>query len=122
HCFDDKGNMVYYFTRTRGGNSTFTARGTKLVISLRAMDGYVIPLDYIEGDRLRVKVEEGDRHTGMNPSSEVFTVYNAGNVTVEPESMYLDIVFADTRGDSITVKNKTTGEVLEINTKTTGHV
>ena len=51
-----------------------------------------------------------------------FTVYNAGNVTVEPESMYLDIVFADTRGDSITVKNKTTGEVLEINAKTTGHV
>ena len=51
-----------------------------------------------------------------------FSVYNAGNVTVEPESMYLDIVFADTRGDSITVKNKTTGEVLEINAKTTGHV
>ena len=51
-----------------------------------------------------------------------FSVYNAGNVAVEPESMYLDIVFADTRGDSITVKNKTTGEVLEINAKTTGHV
>src|SRR5699024_11521223 len=84
--------MVYHFSRTRGGNSTFTARGNKLVISLRAMDGYVIPLDYIEGNRLRVKVEEGDRHTGMNPPSELFTVYNAGNVTIEPESMYLHII------------------------------
>ena len=51
-----------------------------------------------------------------------FTVYNAGNVTVEPESMYLDIVFGDVRGDSLTLKNKTTGETLVINAKTTGHV
>src|SRR5699024_6503248 len=116
HCFDDKGNMVYHFSRTRGGNSTFTARGTKLVISLRAMDGYVIPLDYIEGNRLRVKVEEGDRHTGMNPPSELFTVYNAGNVTIEPESMYLHIIAnTGTTPGWFTITNKTTGDEFVFN-------
>ena len=44
-----------------------------------------------------------------------FSVYNAGNVTVEPESMYLEIVFSNVRGDSLTLKNKTTGETLAIN-------
>ena len=43
-----------------------------------------------------------------------FTVYNAGNVTVEPESMYLEIRlrYASFQG-KITVKNKTTGDVFE---------
>ena len=121
HCFDDKGNMVYHFSRTRGGNSTFTARGTKLVISLRAMDGYVIPLDYIEGNRLRVKVEEGDRHTGMNPPSELFTVYNAGNVTIEPESMYLHIIANTvTTPGGFTITNKTTGDEFVFNEEING--
>lgn len=43
-----------------------------------------------------------------------FTVYNAGNVTIEPESMYLEIRlrYASFQG-KITVKNKTTGDVFE---------
>ena len=46
-----------------------------------------------------------------------FTVYNAGNVTVEPESMLLHIFVASTTGDSITIKNNTTGETFTLNRK-----
>ena len=44
-----------------------------------------------------------------------FTVYNAGNVTVEPESMFLHIFVASTTGDSITIENNTTGETFTLN-------
>lgn len=49
-----------------------------------------------------------------------FTVYNAGNVTVEPESMYISILFyyCSIPDGKMTVKNLTTGDVLEVN-KTT---
>lgn len=111
HCFDDDGNMTYHFIRSRGVTLTFTARGTKLVISLIAIDGYSIPLDYIEGDRVRMKLEEGDNHTGFEPEAELFSVYNAGNVTVEPESMYLNIfaTYVVSAGD-FTIRNNTTGD------------
>ena len=47
-------------------------------------------------------------------TSNNFTVYNAGNVTIEPESMFLEIRlrYASFQG-KITVKNKTTGDVFE---------
>src|SRR5699024_11933205 len=86
------------------------------------MDGYVIRLDCIEGTRLRVKVEEGDRHTGMNPPSELFTVYNAGNVTIEPESMYLHIIANTvTTPGGFTITNKTTGDEFVFNAEVDGH-
>ena len=44
-----------------------------------------------------------------------FNVYNAGNVTVEPESMFLHIFVASTTGDSITIENNTTGETFTLN-------
>ena len=46
-----------------------------------------------------------------------FTVYNAGNVTVEPESMYINILFwyCSIPDGKMTIKNLTTGDVLEIN-------
>ena len=40
-----------------------------------------------------------------------FTVYNAGNVTVEPESMYLRIIASEvTSSTNFTIRNKTTGD------------
>src|SRR5699024_6463133 len=44
-----------------------------------------------------------------------FTVYNAGNVTVEPERMYISLVFLYTSilDDKLVIKNKTTGDVFE---------
>lgn len=46
-----------------------------------------------------------------------FTVYNAGNVVVEPESMYISILFwyCSIPDGKMTIKNLTTGDVLEIN-------
>src|SRR5699024_3880036 len=121
HCFDDDGNMTYYFSRTRGATLTFTARGTKLVIALIAEDGYAIPLDYIEGDRVRLKLEEGDNHTGFEPRTENFTVYNAGNVTVEPESMLLNIRANAVQSDNnFTIRNKTTGEEIVLKRASNG--
>src|SRR5699024_3465284 len=98
-----------------------TAKGTKLVISLIAMDGYAIPLDYIEGDRIRMKLEEGDNHTGFEPRTENFTVYNAGNVTIEPDSMMLNIIVNAVQSDNnFTIRNKTTGEEIVLKRASTG--
>ncbi|WP_026866628.1 phage tail domain-containing protein [Jeotgalicoccus marinus] len=46
-----------------------------------------------------------------------FTVYNAGNVTVEPESMYISLLFyyCSIPNGKMTVKNLTTGDTLIIN-------
>lgn len=121
HCFDDEGSMTYHFSRNRGATFTFTARGTKLVIALVAMDGYAIPLDYIEGDRVRLKLEEGDSHTGFEPSVQGFTVYNAGNVTVEPENMMLNIFASRVQSDgNFTIRNKTTGEEIILQRSSNG--
>src|SRR5699024_8705708 len=49
------------------------------------------------------------------------SVYNAGNVTIEPESMYLDIYISGHSGSKVMIKNKTTGETLEINVSTNNH-
>ena len=46
-----------------------------------------------------------------------FTVYNAGNVTVEPESMFLKIYASLVVGDEFTITNHTTGEVFKLLTK-----
>ena len=50
-------------------------------------------------------------------TENTFAVYNAGNVTVEPESMYLELLFyyCTIPDGKMTVKNLTTGDVLEIN-------
>lgn len=50
-----------------------------------------------------------------------FTVYNAGNVTVEPESMYLRIFVnsLNSTGD-FTIKNNTTGESIVLNRESSG--
>ena len=50
-------------------------------------------------------------------SENNFTVYNAGNVAVEPESMYISILFyyCSIPDGKMTVKNLTTGDTLIIN-------
>src|SRR5699024_5280105 len=44
-------------------------------------------------------------------------VYNAVNVTVEPERMFLHIFVVSAIGDYITIKNNTTGETFTLNRK-----
>ena len=50
-----------------------------------------------------------------------FTVYNAGNVTVEPESMELTIqISSATSSGDLTLKNLTTGEEFKLNKNISG--
>ena len=50
-----------------------------------------------------------------------FTVYNAGNVTVEPESMTLNIIVNAVQSDNnFTIRNKTTGEEIVLKRASTG--
>ena len=50
-----------------------------------------------------------------------FTVYNAGNVTVEPESMLLNIIVNAVQSDNnFTIRNKTTGEEIILKRASTG--
>ena len=55
-------------------------------------------------------------------TSNNFTVYNAGNVTVEPESMDINIIIEGCNGNKITIHNKTTGDKLEISVLMSGHL
>lgn len=50
-----------------------------------------------------------------------FTVYNAGNVTIEPESMYLNIfaAYVESSGD-FTIRNKTTDEEIVLQRESKG--
>lgn len=56
-----------------------------------------------------------------NFTASTFSVWNAGNVTVEPESMHLDIYVAivESSGD-FTVRNKTTGEEMVLKRESNG--
>lgn len=50
-----------------------------------------------------------------------FTVYNAGNVTVEPESMLLNIIVNAVQSDNnFAIRNKTTGEEIILKRASTG--
>ena len=50
-----------------------------------------------------------------------FTVYNAGNVTVEPESMYLRIIASEvTSSTNFTIRNKTTGDEFVLKRESNG--
>lgn len=54
-------------------------------------------------------------------TSNNFTVYNAGNVTVEPESMQLNIVaLAVQSTDNFTIRNTTTGEEIVLKRESVG--
>src|SRR5699024_2567387 len=96
---------------SRQGNSAFTATGNQIKIALAPMEGFSVLLPFISDGRARMKLEQGDRFTGYNSFPETFTVYNAGNVTVEPESMYLRIIatYVESSGD-FTIRNNTTGD------------
>ena len=89
-------------------------------VKFNALGSSIRLLLYPEGDN-QVNIDDIGTLTKISletPSlTRKFTVYNAGNVTVEPESMFLHIFVASTTGDSITIKNNTTDEVFTLNRK-----
>ena len=103
----------------RSGALLFVPRGNQIKLSLVPMSGFNIHLSFVDNtdNRFRMKLELGERFTGYEPSDQTFIVYNAGNVSVEPESMYIRILFwyCTIIGGKMSIKNLTTGDVLEIN-------
>src|SRR5699024_9256719 len=90
-----------------GRNHTFTAKGSKLKIMIN-------PNSPIDENRIRPSRIGVDVLPRLNRlGAKTFTVYNAGNVTIEPESMYLNIfaTYVQSTGD-FTIRNKTTGEEI----------
>lgn len=61
-----------------------------------------------------VKLEEGTQVTGEPKDKNTFSVWNAGNVTVEPETMNLKITATGTNGN-LEIRNKTTGDSFKVN-------
>ena len=113
------GSSGGWLSLKRGGRTSFVAKGDEIRISLRPMDVNNVPLSHINhtDKRIQMKLELGEDHTGYNPESSSFNVYNAGNVAVEPESMYISILFwyCSIPNGKMTIQNMTTGDVLEIN-------
>lgn len=105
----------------RGGGTTFTAKGNEIRISLAPMEGFSVLLEFITNGRVQLKLEPGEEHTGFIPGSSRFSVYNAGNVTVEPESMQITFNFTGvyTTG-GFTIRNLTTGEEVILNRSSNG--
>ena len=105
----------------RGGNTTFTAKGNEIRISIAPMEGFSVILEFITNGRVQLKLEPGEEHTGFIPAASRFSVYNAGNVTVEPESMQITFNFTGvyTTG-GFTIRNLTTGEEVILNRSSNG--
>ena len=105
----------------RGGSTTFTAKGNEIRISIAPMEDFSVILEFITNGRVKLKLEPGEEHTGFIPESSRFSVYNAGNVTVEPESMRITFNFTGvyTTG-GFTIRNLTTGEEVILNRSSNG--
>ena len=105
----------------RGGSTTFTAKGNEIRISIAPMEGFSVILEFITNGRVQLKLEPGEEHTGFIPAASRFSVYNAGNVTVEPESMRITFNFTGvyTTG-GFTIRNLTTGEEVILNRSSNG--
>ena len=107
--YDKNGGYLGFYSTPIGGNGEvkFVAKGHRLRVRSNSYNG-IKPSD--------VGVHTLPTISGVSMINN-FTVHNAGNVTVEPESMLLHIFVASTTGDSITIKNNTTGETFTLNRK-----
>ena len=101
----DSNNNFIRSHNAGGSNLSFVAQGTRLRLMADTASGNVLDINEL-GTGIRPML----RRSAM---TNTFTVYNAGNVTIEPESMYLNIfaTYVQSTGD-FTIRNKTTGEEI----------
>ena len=102
--FDGDDMVDSSVTFYRGNEPTkFISKGSRIRILIYTISDSTINISDI-GTTLKPQLSR-------NSTSNTFSVYNAGNVTVEPESMFLEIYFnvATSDGD-LTLRNNTTGE------------
>ena len=62
-----------------------------------------------------------DEYQQYKFSKRNFSIWNAGNVTVEPETMYLKITATGTNGN-LEIQNKTTGDVFKVDAEFGGNL
>ena len=113
--YDNNNDYVGFVSTPFSGpvETTFVARGSKIKLRSGSVDGHAFSPSDI-GDNLTPKV------TGKKVIQS-FTVYNAGNVTIEPESMYLHIIANTvTTPGGFTITNKTTGDEFVFNEEIDG--
>lgn len=110
--YDENGGYLGYYNTPVGGDGElkFVATGHRLRVRSVSYNG-IKPAD--------VGIQTLPSIEGIDDNNK-FTVYNAGNVTIEPESMYISILFyyCSIPDGKMTVKNLTTGDVLEVNRTT----
>src|SRR5699024_2349944 len=114
--YDSSGNFITSHVTGTDKTTSFISTGTRLRIMAQATSGNSVNIDGLGTDILpRV------RRPNVTNS---FTVYNAGNVTVEPESMFLEIRLRyATIQEKLTIRNKTTGDEFEFsNTQNELHI
>src|SRR5699024_9842636 len=101
----DSNNNFIRAHNAGGSNLSFVAQGVRLRLMADSAVGITLDLNEL-GTGIRPML----RRSAM---TNTFTVYNAGNVTIEPESMYLNIfaTYVQSTGD-FTIRNKTTGEEI----------
>src|SRR5699024_1826245 len=115
--FDNSGNFIKFSTTLGGDGNNHTVRFYN--------EGRYIRLMAINAEG--VSLNASDIGTKMNPLVRVdhrvnkFSVWNAGNVAIEPEFMDLKIRLNYTySADGVTIKNLTTGETFELDVKLNG--
>ena len=90
-------------------NIEFTARGKHLRFMIQGANGTTLNPSDISSSS-----------TSINPilklmsETNTISVWNAGNVTVEPETMHLKITATGTNG-MLEIRNKTTGDTFKVN-------
>lgn len=98
-----------------GREYTFIASGTKMKVMINP----VSPMSDNKIDPSRIGIDVLPELNLLGATK--FKVYNAGNVTVEPESMYLHIIANTvTTPGGFTIANKTTGEEFVFNEEIKG--
>ena len=105
--YDSSDNFVGWVSTPFSGpvERTFIARGSKLKLRSSMISGNTIT----PSDVGVITIPELTSKASIN----TFTVYNAGNVTIEPESMLLNIIVNAVRSDNnFTIRNITTGEEI----------
>src|SRR5699024_7429248 len=112
--YDKNGNYLGYSNTPVGGNGEveFIAQGHRLRFRSTSYDD-IKPSDV--GVHTLPTLEGRD-------SNNNFTVYNAGNVTIEPESMFLRIIasYVNSPGN-FTIRNKTTGDEFVLKRASSGY-
>ena len=109
----DSNNNFIRAHNAGGSNLSFVAQGTRLRLMADTASGNVIDINEL-GTGIRPRLSR-------SAMTNTFTIYNAGNVTVEPESMLLNIHANVVRStNNFTIRNKTTGEEIVLKRASNG--